>query len=164
MFFGSRILRWPFRLHRRARRSRMFAFLLAVSVLCIFITPFYIIYRPPSVLLRYFQYRWSDVLWRVSTSSKVVALTIDDGRTSLSGWTKSPNMPMKRACNPHVIPSAQNLGLGLAACTYQPCFCLLLRGGADCQTINSFPVYRRNHADPQIQQRDCNIFHHWSPG
>ncbi|KAL9043801.1 MAG: hypothetical protein Q9214_003022 [Letrouitia sp. 1 TL-2023] len=37
------------------------------------------IYKPPSLLVRYLQRRWPDVLWRVSTSSKVVALTVDDG-------------------------------------------------------------------------------------
>ncbi|KAI9703048.1 MAG: hypothetical protein M1820_006039 [Bogoriella megaspora] len=37
------------------------------------------IYKPPSFLIRYFQSRWSDVLWRVPISTKVVALTIDDG-------------------------------------------------------------------------------------
>lgn len=43
------------------------------------ITPFYLIYKPPDFLIRYFQRRWPDVLWRVSTPSKIVALTIDDG-------------------------------------------------------------------------------------
>ena len=57
----------------------MFALILSVSVLCAFIAPFYVIYKPPSLVIRYFQYRWPDVLWRVSTKSKVVALTIDDG-------------------------------------------------------------------------------------
>lgn len=53
--------------------------LLLSSVMCILIAPFYLIYKPPAYLLRYFQWRWPDVLWCVSTSSKVVALTIDDG-------------------------------------------------------------------------------------
>ncbi|KAF2184404.1 carbohydrate esterase family 4 protein [Zopfia rhizophila CBS 207.26] len=50
-----------------------------INIMCLIIFPFYIIYKPPSLLIRYFQYRWPDVLWHVSTSSKVVALTIDDG-------------------------------------------------------------------------------------
>ncbi|KAI4165486.1 MAG: hypothetical protein LQ342_000896 [Letrouitia transgressa] len=37
------------------------------------------VYKPPSLLVRYLQRRWPDVLWRVPTSSKVIALTIDDG-------------------------------------------------------------------------------------
>ncbi|KAL8802816.1 MAG: hypothetical protein Q9182_003576 [Xanthomendoza sp. 2 TL-2023] len=44
--------------------------------------PFYIIYKPPHMLVRYFQYRWPNVLWHVriaSSGEKVVALTIDDG-------------------------------------------------------------------------------------
>ena len=57
----------------------MFALILSVSVICAVVAPFYVIYKPPSIVVRYFQYRWPDVLWRVSTNSKVVALTIDDG-------------------------------------------------------------------------------------
>lgn len=53
--------------------------LLLLGVICILTIPFYMIYKPPSYLVRYLQWRWPDVLWRVSTSSKVVALTIDDG-------------------------------------------------------------------------------------
>lgn len=53
--------------------------LILLSAICIFIAPFYVVYKPPSFLIRYFQYRWPDVLWQVSTSSKIVALTIDDG-------------------------------------------------------------------------------------
>jgi len=47
--------------------------------MCILITPLYLVYKPPTLLIRYFQHRWPDVLWRVSTSSKIIALTIDDG-------------------------------------------------------------------------------------
>lgn len=50
--------------------------LLALGAL---IAPFYMIYKPPTFLIRYFQNRWRDVLWYVPTSSKIVALTIDDG-------------------------------------------------------------------------------------
>ena len=73
------ICRWPSRLHRRTRRSRTLTMLVLLFVICVIITPFYWIYKPPTLIIRYFQYRWLDVLWRVSTSSKVVALTIDDG-------------------------------------------------------------------------------------
>lgn len=48
-------------------------------VIGILLAPFYLIYKPPTLLILYFQRRWPDVFWRVSTSSKVVALTIDDG-------------------------------------------------------------------------------------
>lgn len=33
----------------------------------------------PEAFRLYFQHRWPDVLWRVSTSSKIIALTIHDG-------------------------------------------------------------------------------------
>ncbi|KAJ9191924.1 CAZyme family CE4 [Paecilomyces variotii] len=42
------------------------------------IPPLYLIYKPPGLLISHFQRRWPDVLWRVPTSEKVVALTIDD--------------------------------------------------------------------------------------
>jgi peptidoglycan/xylan/chitin deacetylase (PgdA/CDA1 family) len=43
------------------------------------IIPLYIIYKPPSLVIRYLQRRWPDVLFHVPTTKKVVALTIDDG-------------------------------------------------------------------------------------
>lgn len=73
------LLRWPSKLRRRARRSRMFTVLLILCVFCFLFMPFYWIYKPPTSLIQYFQYRWPYVLWHVSTSSKAVALTIDDG-------------------------------------------------------------------------------------
>jgi peptidoglycan/xylan/chitin deacetylase (PgdA/CDA1 family) len=53
--------------------------LVLLVVMCILITLFYIIYKPPTFLIRFFQRRWPDVLWHVPTHSKIVALTIDDG-------------------------------------------------------------------------------------
>ncbi|KAF2742012.1 carbohydrate esterase family 4 protein [Sporormia fimetaria CBS 119925] len=52
--------------------------ILVLLVFLAFITPFYFIYKPPSLLFRYFERRWPDVLFRVSTKDKIVALTIDD--------------------------------------------------------------------------------------
>lgn len=75
----SCLCRWPSKLRRRARRLRLVTMLIPLVILCLVITPFYWIYKPPGLLIRYFQHRWPDVLWRVSTFSKVVALTIDDG-------------------------------------------------------------------------------------
>ncbi|PSN63934.1 glycoside hydrolase/deacetylase [Corynespora cassiicola Philippines] len=75
---SCRLFRLPSKLRRRARRSRMFTMLIAIAVILFFVSPFYVIYKPPSLLIRYFQHRWPDVLWHVSTSSKIVALTIDD--------------------------------------------------------------------------------------
>jgi len=53
--------------------------LFLLAVICILLTPFYVIYKPPNLLIRYFQNRWPDVIWHVPTSSKLIALTIDDG-------------------------------------------------------------------------------------
>lgn len=75
----SYVFRLPSKLRRRARRSRLFTMLLLIIILFIFTTPFYWIYKPPNFLIRYFQHRWPSVLWQVETSSKIVALTIDDG-------------------------------------------------------------------------------------
>lgn len=38
----------------------------------------YLVYKPPLLLILYFQHRWPDVLWHVSTTKKLIALTIDD--------------------------------------------------------------------------------------
>lgn len=73
-----RLFRVPPKLQRRARRSRFATMLILLAVICLFITPFYWIYKPPNFLISYFQRRWPDVLFQVSTKSKVVALTIDD--------------------------------------------------------------------------------------
>jgi peptidoglycan/xylan/chitin deacetylase (PgdA/CDA1 family) len=54
--------------------TMILAFLTVLTV----ITPFYITYKPPNALIRYFQHRWPDVLWHVPIRDKVVALTIDD--------------------------------------------------------------------------------------
>ncbi|RAR04560.1 carbohydrate esterase family 4 protein [Stemphylium lycopersici] len=82
--FPLRIFRLPYT--RAARRRRMYTMLSALFVAITFILPFYFIYKPPNLLIRYFQQKWPDVLWHVPTSSlrqdgkveKVIALTIDD--------------------------------------------------------------------------------------
>ncbi|KAL8782108.1 MAG: hypothetical protein Q9213_005678 [Squamulea squamosa] len=51
---------------------------LVILIPLLLILPFYIIYKPPNLLIRYFQHRWPDILWHVPISSKVIALTIDD--------------------------------------------------------------------------------------
>lgn len=53
--------------------------ILLLGIVCTLTLPFYCIYKPPKLLIRYFQARWPDVLWHVETMEKVVALTIDDG-------------------------------------------------------------------------------------
>ncbi|EAW13012.1 chitin deacetylase CDA4 [Aspergillus clavatus NRRL 1] len=52
--------------------------LLPFLLTALLLTPFYCIYKPPSLLIRYLQHRWPDVLFHVPTTKKLVALTIDD--------------------------------------------------------------------------------------
>lgn len=76
-----RLFRLPSKIRRRARRSRIFTMILVLSLLVLFstiISTFYIVYKPPSLLIKFFEYKWPEVLWRISTSEKIVALTIDD--------------------------------------------------------------------------------------
>lgn len=72
------LTRLPHKLRRKARRSRLATMIVLLSTLCLLITPIYLIYKPPHLLIRYFQHRWPDVLWHVPTPSKLIALTIDD--------------------------------------------------------------------------------------
>ncbi|KAL5447810.1 hypothetical protein PMIN06_007354 [Paraphaeosphaeria minitans] len=74
-----RLLRYPISLSRRARRTRLLTMLVALLTLLTFVTPFYIIYKPPSFLINYFQTRLPDVLFHADdVKEKVIALTIDD--------------------------------------------------------------------------------------
>jgi peptidoglycan/xylan/chitin deacetylase (PgdA/CDA1 family) len=59
----------------------MYTMISTLFVIVCFITPFYIIYKPPNAVIRYFQHRWPDVLWHVrlpTQEDKVIGLTIDD--------------------------------------------------------------------------------------
>lgn len=55
---------------------------IAIAVTLIFVTPFYVVYKPPSFIIKAFQKKWPDVLWHVNTSEKIIALTIDDAPSS----------------------------------------------------------------------------------
>jgi peptidoglycan/xylan/chitin deacetylase (PgdA/CDA1 family) len=68
----------PSKFRRRARRRRMNTLLSLLVILLLVLIPFYVVYKPPRLLIRYFARRWPDVLWEVDTRTKVVALTIDD--------------------------------------------------------------------------------------
>ncbi|KAK4131782.1 carbohydrate esterase family 4 protein [Trichocladium antarcticum] len=68
-------------LRRRLRRRRMATLLLLLVLpLALLLLPPYLIYKPPSPLLRYLSHRWTDVLFRVwlPRTKPLVALTIDD--------------------------------------------------------------------------------------
>ncbi|KAI4252969.1 MAG: hypothetical protein L6R42_007757 [Xanthoria sp. 1 TBL-2021] len=81
------LFRLPFKLRRRARRSHLLTMSLLILIPTLLILPFYTIYKPPWLLIRYFQHRWPDVLWHVPipSSKKIIALTIDDAP---SGFTE----------------------------------------------------------------------------
>jgi peptidoglycan/xylan/chitin deacetylase (PgdA/CDA1 family) len=49
-----------------------------IILLCTSITPIYFVYKPPGWLISVFEQWWPQVLWRVKTSQKIIALTIDD--------------------------------------------------------------------------------------
>lgn len=76
------LFRLPSKLRKRARRSRARLMFILAMTFALLVLPLYMIYKPPTILIRYFQYRWPDVLWYVPTSQKIVALTIDDGPSS----------------------------------------------------------------------------------
>jgi peptidoglycan/xylan/chitin deacetylase (PgdA/CDA1 family) len=52
-------------------------FIISITVL-VLLALAYIIYKPPAFVISQLQHRWPDVLWQVSTSQKIIALTIDD--------------------------------------------------------------------------------------
>jgi peptidoglycan/xylan/chitin deacetylase (PgdA/CDA1 family) len=79
-----RLFRLPPAFRRRARRTRLFTMLVILLTILALITPFYIIYKPPNLLIRYFQHRWPDVLWHVPLKHKVIALTIDDAPSQIT--------------------------------------------------------------------------------
>ena len=70
--------RLPGRWRRRARRSRMGIQLTVLLVILVILLPAYVIYKPPELVINYFQSRYPEVLFQISTDRKVIALTIDD--------------------------------------------------------------------------------------
>ncbi|KFA70530.1 hypothetical protein S40285_00561 [Stachybotrys chlorohalonatus IBT 40285] len=75
------VFRLPTKLRRRVRRNRM-AVLLALAVLAlVLILPFYSIYcvyKPPRYLISYLRSKYPDVLFEVTTTEKIMALSLDD--------------------------------------------------------------------------------------
>ncbi|KAB8078206.1 hypothetical protein BDV29DRAFT_14556 [Aspergillus leporis] len=66
----------PRRKLKRLLIIMLLPFLLALTLL----SPLYLIYKPPTLLIRYFQHRWPDTIWHIPLppSQKLIALTIDD--------------------------------------------------------------------------------------
>lgn len=56
----------------------MTLFLVLAVAFFLLVLPLYVVYKPPNILIRYFQNHWPDVLWHVPTTKKIIALTIDD--------------------------------------------------------------------------------------
>ncbi|KAE8391937.1 hypothetical protein BDV23DRAFT_62431 [Aspergillus alliaceus] len=67
-------------LPRRKLKRLLITMLLPMLLTLFLLTPFYLLYKPPTLLIRYFQHRWPDTLWHVPlpTSQKLLALTLDD--------------------------------------------------------------------------------------
>ncbi|KAL2862366.1 chitin deacetylase CDA4 [Aspergillus lucknowensis] len=76
--------------HTPRRRTRQRLLTLALPLLTLFILtlPFYLIYKPPYLLVSYFAHRYPDILWHVPHLkpgiSPIVALTIDDAPTEFT--------------------------------------------------------------------------------
>ncbi|KAF2769067.1 glycoside hydrolase/deacetylase [Teratosphaeria nubilosa] len=51
---------------------------LVLAIVLVVILPAYVVYKPPKLLIGYFQARFPQVLFQVETSRKIIALTIDD--------------------------------------------------------------------------------------
>ncbi|KAF4238510.1 hypothetical protein CNMCM6805_006358 [Aspergillus fumigatiaffinis] len=65
---------------RRRKLKRLVVMLLPILLTALLLSPLYLIYKPPSLLIRYLQHRYPDVLFHAPLPShkKLVALTIDD--------------------------------------------------------------------------------------
>ncbi|OOF97106.1 carbohydrate esterase family 4 protein, partial [Aspergillus carbonarius ITEM 5010] len=71
--------------HRRRRRLTMLLLLTLLVLLLLILTPCYLIYRPPLVLINYLQTLYPDTLWTLPLPAnpypnheKLIALTLDD--------------------------------------------------------------------------------------
>jgi len=51
---------------------------IVVAIVVLVILPCYLVYKPPWIVVNYFQSRFPDVLFQIETGRKIVALTIDD--------------------------------------------------------------------------------------
>ena len=71
-------------LNRLLSSKQLIMFLALVSTFSL-LCPLYLIYKPPAALIRFFQRRWPDVLFRHVTAERVVALTIDDAPSTHTG-------------------------------------------------------------------------------
>ncbi|KAL4951118.1 hypothetical protein BDW69DRAFT_44683 [Aspergillus filifer] len=74
--------------HSRRKRARLFTLALPVLAFLTLTLPFYIIYKPPNLLVSYFARKYPDILWHVPNlkpgTQPIVALTIDDAPTEFT--------------------------------------------------------------------------------
>ncbi|TKA78759.1 hypothetical protein B0A55_04137 [Friedmanniomyces simplex] len=49
-----------------------------VAIVVVILLPAFVIYKPPGLVINYFQRHFPDVLFHIQTDKKIVALTIDD--------------------------------------------------------------------------------------
>lgn len=68
------------RLDQGKNHSKAMSLFLHIVASLVILFPLYLIYRPPYLLICYFQRQWPDVLWHVPLppTRKLMALTIDD--------------------------------------------------------------------------------------
>ncbi|CAG9971340.1 unnamed protein product [Clonostachys byssicola] len=79
------LFRWPAKIRRRVRRNRMATQLVLLLLIFLVLFPFYAIwciYKPPPYLISYLRHKFPDVLFEVSTTQKIIALSIDDAPSS----------------------------------------------------------------------------------
>ncbi|KAG6041296.1 hypothetical protein E4U41_005124 [Claviceps citrina] len=83
------LFRLPTKLRRRIRRNRMATLtllaMLAALLLFLPLYSLYCIYKPPKALIGYLRQKYPDVLFEVTTSEPVVALSLDDAPSSHTG-------------------------------------------------------------------------------
>ncbi|RDA91749.1 hypothetical protein CP533_4771 [Ophiocordyceps camponoti-saundersi (nom. inval.)] len=81
----AQLLRLPNRLRRRVRRNRMATMAALTALAALLLLPLYsayCVYKPPRFLLSYLRARYPDVLFEMTTTERVMALSIDDAPSS----------------------------------------------------------------------------------
>ncbi|PFH56760.1 hypothetical protein XA68_16032 [Ophiocordyceps unilateralis] len=75
------LLRLPNRLRRRVRRNRMATMAALTALTALLLLPLYsayCVYKPPRFLVSYLRGRYPDVLFELTTTERVMALSLDD--------------------------------------------------------------------------------------
>lgn len=75
------LFRLPTKLRRQVRRNRMTTQLALLALVLLLVVPLYsvyCVYKPPRYLISYMRTKFPDVLFELSTDSKIIALSLDD--------------------------------------------------------------------------------------